>query len=180
MLTRAIVIEPTGIEPTGMEPTGVFLMSIDPTGIDPRRIEPTGIEPTGIEPTGAPCSADDTIDVEPRVVGLVQLIGGPLSPVRQRWSVLSLVGPPSTGGTGIEPTGVEPRPIAAGVSEPSGLRVRSIEPTGTEFRRVRTVAFASTWPSVTFCSGSVAKGVPARTEAQLDGGASGIVASETD
>ena len=42
------------------------------------------------------------------------------------------------------------------------------------------MAFASTWPSVKVCNGSPANGVPASTVAQLDGGSSGIVASEID
>ena len=95
-----------------------------------------------------------------RLDASVQLIGGPLSHLHQRWRFESVEGSPLTGGTGIEPTGVEPSPIAAGVSEPSGLRLRLIEPTGTELRRPAAVEFASTWPSVTFCSGSPASGVP--------------------
>src|SRR6188508_423368 len=111
MLTRSITIEPTGIEPSGIEPTGVLRMSIEPTGIVPSRIDPTGMDPTGIEPTGAPCSAVDTIVVvEPRLLGLVQLIGGPWSHLHQRVSTLSVAGSFATGGTGIEPTGVDPRP----------------------------------------------------------------------
>ncbi len=129
MLTRCTVIEPTGMFPSLIEPTGIELIGI----------EPTGIEPTGIEPTGAPCSPTDTmVVVGVRVVVDRQLIGGPLSHVHQRCSVVSLAGSPVAGGTGIEPTGVEPSPIAAGVSEPSALRLRLIDPTGTELSLVAT------------------------------------------
>ena len=132
MLTCSTVIEPTGMFPSLIEPTGIELIGM----------ELTGIEPTGIEPTGAPCSAGETIVVvDVRLVGEVQLSGGPLSHLHQRWRVVSAVDSPATGGTGIEPTGVEPRPIAAGVSEPSGLRLRLIDPTGTELSLVATVVF---------------------------------------